>query len=206
MVRADNSSNAAAGQAAVVVSATVFDKRALTATDPLALANTLLNVSYMASVSASRTGALLAADGGLELLHHRQPEPPALPADADPVAAPAAHAGAWLAPDPLGPDFRTEDLLLATQLIAYVSKYYEIRQLLHSAYDANVYALVERLTSAHVSPELRKWAVVCMRSCFKRNGDSKSLRRCSNLRCARVESHPHDFSKCSRCRRVAYCR
>ncbi|KAI8922604.1 hypothetical protein BC831DRAFT_475185 [Entophlyctis helioformis] len=105
----------------------------------------------------------------------------------------------------LGPDFRSEDLLLATKLIAYVSKYHDIRQALHTTYGTNVYSLIERLTSLHVPMELRKWATVCMRNCFKRDGQPKSLRRCGHLRCGKMESHRHEFSKCSRCRRVTYC-
>ncbi|KAH6561526.1 hypothetical protein BASA83_003149 [Batrachochytrium salamandrivorans] len=106
---------------------------------------------------------------------------------------------------PISTDLRSDDLLLATKLIAYVSKYFDVRQTLHSAYQINIYAVIEGLTSTNIQPDLRKWAIICMRSCFKRNGDSGSLRRCSNLKCSNVESFLHEFSKCSRCRRVTYC-
>ncbi|KAH6562268.1 hypothetical protein BASA60_011181 [Batrachochytrium salamandrivorans] len=89
---------------------------------------------------------------------------------------------------PISTDLRSDDLLLATKLIAYVSKYFDVRQTLHSAYQINIYAVIEGLTSTNIQPDLRKWAIICMRSCFKRNGDSGSLRRCSNLKCSNVES------------------
>ncbi|KAJ8330900.1 hypothetical protein BDV3_002797 [Batrachochytrium dendrobatidis] len=99
----------------------------------------------------------------------------------------------------------SDDLLLAIKLIAYLSKYYNARHALHTAYSVNIYSLIEPLTNVSVPPDLRKWAIICMRSCFKRSGDANSFRRCSNLKCSKTESHLHEFSKCSRCRRVTYC-
>ena len=54
-------------QAGLVITPTFYDKRGLTTTDPLLLLNSLVNLSYISSISTSRVGQLLSSDG-LELL------------------------------------------------------------------------------------------------------------------------------------------
>ncbi|KAJ3298534.1 hypothetical protein HK104_010589 [Borealophlyctis nickersoniae] len=101
--------------------------------------------------------------------------------------------------------YRVDDILLAIKLVAYLSKYHQIRSDLHSCYSQNVFELVEAFTTQSNLTEMRKWAVICMRNAFKRDGQHRSLRRCGNLKCGKIEDAPRQFSKCSRCRRVTYC-
>ncbi|KAJ3043266.1 hypothetical protein HK097_001777, partial [Rhizophlyctis rosea] len=68
MVRQENFSNPHNGTAAILITPTQYDKRALTCTDPLTLTNSLFNLSYMTSVSTLRIAYVLASDGGLELI------------------------------------------------------------------------------------------------------------------------------------------
>lgn len=68
MVRESNFSNVMNSQAAIVITQTQYDKRALTCTDLLPLTNSLFNLSYMTSVSTLRIAYILATDGGLELV------------------------------------------------------------------------------------------------------------------------------------------
>ncbi|KAI9091556.1 hypothetical protein DFS34DRAFT_707724 [Phlyctochytrium arcticum] len=65
MVRQSNFSCLNSGQSAVTLSPTHYDKRALSCTDPTALAHSLLNLAYM-TCTHPRIAAVLAADGGLE--------------------------------------------------------------------------------------------------------------------------------------------
>ncbi|KAI8804990.1 hypothetical protein BJ742DRAFT_681543 [Cladochytrium replicatum] len=68
MVRESNFNNPAAQQAAIIITPNQYDKRALTCADPLALTNSLVNLSYMTSISTLRIAYVLATDGGLELI------------------------------------------------------------------------------------------------------------------------------------------
>ena len=95
------------------------------------------------------------------------------------------------------------ELLNAIKIIAYLSKYPHIRDAIHKA-PVNPYTLIQPLTSPHIPAELRRWAVVCTRNSFKR-GTSSSPRRCGNLVCTAQESDS-TFQKCSKCKRIAYCR
>ncbi|KAJ1569206.1 hypothetical protein HK096_003880 [Nowakowskiella sp. JEL0078] len=109
------------------------------------------------------------------------------------------------------PAFRTEDILMAIKLVAYLSKYPALRAALHGSFSVNVFLLVELFTVPSTLTEIRRWAVICMRNAFKRDSvenasDSvvpgvRSLRKCGNLKCGKWEDHVRQFSKCSRCRR-----
>ncbi|KAJ3035431.1 hypothetical protein HDV00_003985 [Rhizophlyctis rosea] len=169
-------------------------------------------------------------------------------------------------PPPPHTHYRIDDILLSIKLVAYLSKYPHLRSDLHTQFAQNVFELVEQFTvpvggggGSGNWGEVRKWAVICMRNAFKRDGgrgegkrerredvdadagrdeggvgrddegdegegrkregvldggvptltttreSTKPLRRCGHLKCGKVESHPREFSKCSRCRRVTYC-
>ncbi|KAI8904445.1 hypothetical protein EDD86DRAFT_213491, partial [Gorgonomyces haynaldii] len=240
----ENNLTALSQQQPCLIMGPQYDKRALLTTDPLALVNSLINLSYMTSVS--KISALMLKDGGLELLVKilkRQSQgsdqlsvlgySAALASvsrlairGTQPVRSRLVQVGVIEAILPLLERDRTlhsisihfphseernldiddpkmEDLTMALKLIAYVSKYPDIRRSLHNSYRSNIYDLVERFTSSHLPQDLRKWAIICMRNAFKRDG--LPLRMCASLVCKRTESHAHEFSKCSRCRRVTYC-
>ncbi|KAJ3049332.1 hypothetical protein HK097_009650, partial [Rhizophlyctis rosea] len=163
------------------------------------------------------------------------PPPTTTPLPPPPPAA-TAHP---VSTTPLPPHthYRVDDILLSIKLIAYLSKYPHLRTDLHTKWSQNVFELVEQFTVPGGWSEVRKWAVICMRNAFKRDGSSpaatstadpnmmesnsndgngaeevrseagkeKPLRRCGYLKCGKMESHPREFSKCSRCRRVTYC-
>jgi hypothetical protein len=103
--------------------------------------------------------------------------------------------------------YKIQDITLALKMIAYLSKYPELRSIMHSHPVSNVFHVVEAFTCSNdVFPEIRKWAITCMRNAFKRDpNDKRGIRRCGFLNCPKVESNYHEFSKCSRCRRVVYC-
>ncbi|KAJ1554454.1 hypothetical protein HK096_003499, partial [Nowakowskiella sp. JEL0078] len=67
------------------------------------------------------------------------------------------------------PAFRTEDILMAIKLVAYLSKYPALRAALHGAFSINVFLLVELFTVPSTLTEIRRWAVICMRNAFKRD-------------------------------------
>jgi hypothetical protein len=102
--------------------------------------------------------------------------------------------------------YRVDDMLLAMKIIAYISKYPSVRMDLHCKYSVNVFQLIEIFTTPTNLSDLRRWAVICMRNAFKRDGNSGTLRRCGHLKCGNWETAPRQYSKCSRCRRVTYCR
>ena len=103
-------------------------------------------------------------------------------------------------------DWSSEDLVNATKLICYVSKYHSVRDILHDTYPVNIYSLVEMLTCLQDMPEVKQWADVCTRISLKRDGKSNESRRCAYLACAKANHKDHPFVKCSRCYRVVYCR
>ncbi|KAI9596844.1 hypothetical protein BDF19DRAFT_341068, partial [Syncephalis fuscata] len=103
------------------------------------------------------------------------------------------------------PPFREEDILLALQLLAYLSKHPSIRDRLHANYSVNVFTLVERFCARHHSHTIQLWAGVVMRNGCRKDDTRGGLRRCAYLHCGRWESRPHEFAKCRRCRKAKYC-
>ncbi|KAJ3100486.1 hypothetical protein HDU96_010315 [Phlyctochytrium bullatum] len=89
----------------------------------------------------------------------------------------------------------------------------------------SAFAVVEAFSApSSVLAEARVWSVVGMRNAFRRDpapaggggevvggvganglGVCGQLRRCGDARCTRWEASFKEYSKCSRCRRVAYC-
>jgi hypothetical protein len=103
------------------------------------------------------------------------------------------------------PPFREEDILLALQLLAYLSKHPSIRDRLHANYPINVFTLVERFCARYHSNTIHLWAGVVMRNGCRKDDTRGGLRRCAYLHCGRWESRPHEFAKCRRCRKAKYC-
>ncbi|KAI9488041.1 hypothetical protein BDB00DRAFT_964299 [Zychaea mexicana] len=101
--------------------------------------------------------------------------------------------------------YREEDILMSLQLLAYLSKYPHIRQLFYTAYDCNVFSIVERFTH-RVHPHLiQYWAGVIMRNACRKDETQGGIRRCANMRCGKWETKPREFAKCRRCRKAKYC-
>ncbi|KAI8823415.1 uncharacterized protein EV422DRAFT_520950 [Fimicolochytrium jonesii] len=86
------------------------------------------------------------------------------PAPTPTVASGSVGAPAWSTSVPYY-QMTHPTLLPALKLIAYLSKYPNIRQLLH----ANLtFARTQHYTLPTYHPELRQWAVLCMRNAFKK--------------------------------------
>ncbi|KAJ3114376.1 hypothetical protein HDU96_002181, partial [Phlyctochytrium bullatum] len=68
MVREDNHCNPASLQPSITISQLHYDKRALSTTDPTALAASLQNLSYLTHVQGHAMAPVLAADGALCIL------------------------------------------------------------------------------------------------------------------------------------------
>ncbi|KAI7884338.1 hypothetical protein K492DRAFT_234886 [Lichtheimia hyalospora FSU 10163] len=102
--------------------------------------------------------------------------------------------------------YREEDILLSLQLLAYLSKYPHIRNVFHSAYNINVFSLVERFCChrVHSSP-VQYWAGVIMRNACRKDEGRGGIRRCAYMQCGRWEKHQREFAKCRRCRKAKYC-
>ena len=98
--------------------------------------------------------------------------------------------------------YRVQDILFSIKIIAFLSKYPQIRTNLHSL---DIFSLVQVFTVPSNLLDVRHWAIICMRNAFKRDKRDVLLRRCGNLKCTNVESFLKQYSKCSRCRRVTYC-
>jgi hypothetical protein len=112
------------------------------------------------------------------------------------------------------------DLLVVLKLLQTLAKYPHIRPHLHQthpkptpAFSPATYStgpglihLIETLTASHhVSSEVRSTAVSLMRHAYRRDHDL-GVRMCAYTGCRVWEQSAKVFSKCSRCRRVTYCR
>ncbi|KAI8979978.1 hypothetical protein BDB01DRAFT_798330 [Pilobolus umbonatus] len=98
-----------------------------------------------------------------------------------------------------------QDNLLSLQLLAFLSKYAHIRNLLHSAYDKNIFSIVEKFTQRTLSKNIQNWASIVMRNGCRKDEDNGNIRRCANLSCNKWESEPREFARCRRCRKAKYC-
>ncbi|OMH84062.1 MYND-type zinc finger protein samB [Zancudomyces culisetae] len=116
--------------------------------------------------------------------------------------------------------FRPEDVVFSLQLLAYITKYARLRNILYnqkrqdevSSVDdemvprgCNVFSLIEKLTFLPNPQCIRDWAAVVMKNVCRKDETKNGLRRCSYLKCMRWESPNRLFSKCRRCRRAKYC-
>ncbi|KAI7899276.1 uncharacterized protein BX663DRAFT_478861 [Cokeromyces recurvatus] len=98
-----------------------------------------------------------------------------------------------------------QHVCLALRMIAFLTKHFSIRKVLHSKYDHSLFAVVERFTHTDYTDEIKTWARAILLHFCKREGLTDGLRRCANLECDKWESHPREFLKCNNCRRVRYC-
>ena len=101
--------------------------------------------------------------------------------------------------------YREEDILMSLQLLAYLSKYPQIRQLFYTAYDHNVFSIVEKFTRRVHPQSIQYWAGVIMRNACRKDETQGGIRRCANMRCGKWETKPREFAKCRRCRKAKYC-
>ncbi|KAI8149717.1 hypothetical protein BJV82DRAFT_589031 [Fennellomyces sp. T-0311] len=124
------------------------------------------------------------------------------------IRVPTSPVSVWRDPRASNIDnlfYREEDILLSLQLLAYLSKYPHIRNVFHSAYEMNVFTLVERFCHRlHASP-VQYWAGVIMRNACRKDETQGGIRRCANMRCGKWEKQQREFAKCRRCRKAKYC-
>ena len=97
---------------------------------------------------------------------------------------------------------RVSDLTMITKIIAYVSKYEEIRAYLRQKYA--LFPLIENLTLPAVIPEIREWASSCMRNAVKTN-DSCAEKKCGLVTCPETRRET-EIVWCEHCKSVSYCR
>ncbi|KAF7721325.1 hypothetical protein EC973_004869 [Apophysomyces ossiformis] len=112
--------------------------------------------------------------------------------------------------DPRAPNidnvfYREEDILLSLQLLAYLSKYSHIRTLFLTAYDQNVFSVVEKFAQRYHPSAIQHWASVIMRNACRKDETRGGVRRCANMHCGQWERQPREFAKCRRCRKAKYC-
>ncbi|KAL0095281.1 hypothetical protein J3Q64DRAFT_1713638 [Phycomyces blakesleeanus] len=101
--------------------------------------------------------------------------------------------------------YREEDIMFSLQLLAYLSKYPHIRTLFHTAYDNNVFSIVERFCHKLHPSGIQYWAGVIMRNACRKDESRGGTRRCANMACGKWELLPREFAKCRRCRKAKYC-
>ncbi|KAG2206977.1 uncharacterized protein EV154DRAFT_503360 [Mucor mucedo] len=100
---------------------------------------------------------------------------------------------------------REEDILLSLQLLAYLSKYPQIRQAFHSNHRHNVFSVVEKFTHRLHPAAIIYWAGVIMRNACRKDEGRGGVRQCANMQCGKWERFPREFAKCRRCRKAKYC-
>lgn len=129
---------------------------------------------------------------------------------------------------------RDEDVLMSLQLLAYVSKYCNLRSYFQNTHlvpklrtkpipnsyndamdcdeeeyilpdDYNIFPLVEKFTVRHNSQDMQYWAGVVMRNLCRKDESQGGIRQCAYYNCGKWEEWPRQFAKCRRCRRTKYC-
>ncbi|ORE08385.1 hypothetical protein BCV72DRAFT_303774 [Rhizopus microsporus var. microsporus] len=100
---------------------------------------------------------------------------------------------------------REEDILLSLQLLAYLSKYPQIRQAFHNNHRHNVFSVVEKFTHRIHPAAIIYWAGVIMRNACRKDEARGGVRQCANMQCGKWERFPREFAKCRRCRKAKYC-
>lgn len=93
---------------------------------------------------------------------------------------------------------REEDILLSLQLLAYLSKYPQIRQAFHSNHRHNVFSVVEKFTHRLHPAAIIYWAGVIMRNACRKDEGRGGVRQCANMQCGKWERFPREFAKCRR--------
>ncbi|CAO3694597.1 unnamed protein product [Rhizopus stolonifer] len=100
---------------------------------------------------------------------------------------------------------REEDILLSLQLLAYLSKYPQIRQAFHTNHRHNVFSVVEKFTHRIHPAAIIYWSGVIMRNACRKDEGRGGVRQCANMQCGKWERVPREFAKCRRCRKAKYC-
>ncbi|CAG8485226.1 2956_t:CDS:2 [Ambispora gerdemannii] len=99
-----------------------------------------------------------------------------------------------------------KDILLSLQLLAYLSKYPQLRATFHNSYPPhNVFSLVEKYTHRLHPQEIQYWAGVIMRNACRKDESRGGIRQCAYMACGKWESYAREFAKCRRCRKAKYC-
>ncbi|KAI9016270.1 hypothetical protein CLU79DRAFT_764177 [Phycomyces nitens] len=98
-----------------------------------------------------------------------------------------------------------DDIVMALQLLAYLTKYSHIRDSFHTCFDRNVFSLVEKFTHRTHPKAIQYWASVIMRNACRKDETQGGIRRCANMSCGKWETGPREFAKCRRCRKAKYC-
>lgn len=93
---------------------------------------------------------------------------------------------------------REEDILLSLQLLAYLSKYPQIREAFHSNHRQNVFSVVEKFTHRLHPAAIVYWAGVIMRNACRKDEGRGGVRQCANMQCGKWERFPREFAKCRR--------
>ncbi|PWA03235.1 hypothetical protein BB558_000584 [Smittium angustum] len=117
--------------------------------------------------------------------------------------------------------FRPEDLVLSLQLLAYVTKYSDIRRLLYSVTVSssnkttpdgrparrvvNVFELVEQFTCRNNSHYMQGWADIIMGNMCRKDEKRGGIKKCANIHCNNWETIGKQFARCKRCRKAKYC-
>ncbi|CAO3625805.1 unnamed protein product [Mucor hiemalis] len=92
---------------------------------------------------------------------------------------------------------REEDILLSLQLLAYLSKYPQIRQAFHSNHRLNVFSVVEKFTHRLHPAAIIYWAGVIMRNACRKDEARGGVRQCANMQCGKWEHFPREFAMSS---------
>lgn len=129
---------------------------------------------------------------------------------------------------------REEDVLMSLQLLAYVSKYCNLRTYFQKSHlvprlsidrdmhdsvsskgkeveeyllpdDFNIFPLVEKFTVRSHPADMQYWAGVVMRNLCRKDESKGGIRQCAYYECGKWETFPRQFAKCRRCRRTKYC-
>ncbi|OMJ20289.1 MYND-type zinc finger protein samB [Smittium culicis] len=117
--------------------------------------------------------------------------------------------------------FRPEDVVLSLQLLAYVSKYAEVRRLLHSVSVDNssipssdrtgsrrivdVFSIAEKFTSPGNLDYMQGWAGIIMGNMCRKDEKHGGIRKCAYIYCPEWETTTKKFAKCKTCRKAKYC-
>lgn len=95
--------------------------------------------------------------------------------------------------------------MLCLQLLAYLSKYPHLREQFHTAYEKNVFSVVEKFCHRLHPGPIQYWAGVIMRNACRKDETRGGIRKCANMSCGKWEQQPREFAKCRRCRKAKYC-
>ncbi|KAI9503355.1 hypothetical protein BX070DRAFT_181958, partial [Coemansia spiralis] len=107
--------------------------------------------------------------------------------------------------------YRHDDVVLTLQLLAYLTNKNagvpspRRRQNVGDAV-VDVFSIVEKFTLQRSFPsDMVYWSSIVMRNGCRRDESRNGCRQCAYLKCQKWETHPDEFYKCRRCRKVKYC-